>query len=332
LDVRELRYFTQVARAGSFSKAAAELYVAQPALSRQIRKLEEELGVELLVRYGRGVRLTTAGAMLLERAEMIAHFLKQTAEDVRQGGGAVTGHLSLGVPPAAGLLLGRQVVEAFRARWPHVSLHIREGLSSSLQEWVLDGRVDIAVLHNPPPLESLDIERVLSEPMVVVGPPRPPAGAGKAPFRLDSLSELPLILPGLPHSNRRLMEQAAVQRGLRLRVVLEVDSVELTKSLVAQGLGYTILTFAAVQNEVARGELSVHPIERPAIRSTVAIASLRESRASPLVGAMKAILRDNMQSLVISGEWQGSPLWLADPGNAVEKNAGTVEAVVSHGS
>lgn len=306
-----------MARAGSFSRAAAELYIAQSALSRQIAKLEEELGVALLSRYGRGVRLTAAGALLLERAEMIADFMRQTAEHVRRNGEALSGHLSVGVPTGVGLLAGPRVIEIFRERWPQVSLHLREGLSNLLQEWVLDGRVDLAVLHNPPPLDNVDIDRVITEPMVLVAPPSTsatmPAGTR---CRLADVADLPLILPGLPHSNRRLIEQAAAQSGLRLRVVMEVDSLALTRTLVARGHGYSILTYAGVQNEAAQGHVITHPIERPAIRSSVAIASLRGSRPARLAQAMKTILREVMHEKVASGEWQGEVSWLEPGGGA----------------
>src|SRR5262245_17623921 len=165
MDFKEMRYFAHVARAGSFSRAADELRIAQPALSRQIRKLEDRLGVSLLVRHGRGVRLTSAGALLLEGVEALGDQLNRLDERVRSGGDAAVGHVSLGVPPAAGLLVVPPTVERFAAQWPQVTLHVREGISSSLQEWLLDGRIDIAVLHTPPPLQALNISQVLREQM-----------------------------------------------------------------------------------------------------------------------------------------------------------------------
>src|SRR6478672_2824877 len=154
MDIRELRSFIHVARAGSFSRAASELYIAQPALSRQIAKLEEEIGVPLLTRYGRGVRLTAAGARLLERAEMITHMVSETGEQVRASADEERGHLAVGLPPTIGMLIGAELIRDFRARWPRVALHVREGLSSSLQEWVLDKRVDLAVVYNQPLLDA----------------------------------------------------------------------------------------------------------------------------------------------------------------------------------
>jgi LysR family nitrogen assimilation transcriptional regulator len=299
---------------GSFSRAAAELYVAQPALSRQIAKLEEELGMPLFVRYGRGVRLTSAGAQLLERAEMILNFVAQTGDHVRATGDRLTGHIALGLPPAVGVRVSAPIVEAFKERWPAVSLHIREGLSSSLQEWLLDRRVDLAIVYNQPLLDAFDVVPLCSEAMVVVGPPGDTLieRRGGKPLRIRDLAELPLIVPGFPHANRRVLEQAAVQHGVHLRIVLEVDSVTLTKALVRRGLGYSLLTYTAIQQEVMSGDLQALPIERPAIRSTISLATLREQRTSQLVQMMSGVVREKLRDLVVGGAWSENVTWLGD--------------------
>ncbi|WP_260854126.1 LysR family transcriptional regulator [Paraburkholderia sp. BCC1886] len=309
-----MRSFVHIARVGSFSRAAAELYIAQPALSRQIAKLEAELGTSLFVRYGRGVRLTSAGAQLLERAEIILNYVAQTAEHVRESSDRLTGHIALGMPPAVGTKVSAPIVEAFRERWPAVGLHMREGLSSSLQEWLLDRRVDIAIVYNQPPLEAFDIVPLCSEAMVVVGPPDRPGIEMRSdtPLRIRDLAELPLIVPGFPHANRRVLEQAAVQHGVHLRIVLEVDSVTLTKALVQRGLGYSLLTYTAIEEEVTRGELRALTIERPAIRSTISLATLREQRASRLVRTMSDVVTEKLHDLVVNGAWRDQVTWLGD--------------------
>lgn len=307
MDIRELRSFIHVARAGSFSRAASELYIAQPALSRQIAKLEAEIGVPLLVRHGRGVRLTAAGSRLLERAEMITHMVSETGEQVRASADEERGHFAVGLPPTIGMLIGAELIRDFRAQWPRVSLHLREGLSSSLQEWVLDRRVDLAVVYNQPLLDAFDVRPLFSEPMILVGPPG--LESAKRGYQIRDLANIPLILPGLPHSNRRLIEQAAIQHGVRLRIVLEVDSVAITKQLVKSGAGYSILTYIAIQEEIAHGELIAHSIERPEIRSTVAITTLRESRPSQLVNAWSAMLREKLVRFTTSEAWQKDVVW-----------------------
>jgi LysR family nitrogen assimilation transcriptional regulator len=308
MDVRELRSFIHVARAGSFNRAASELYIAQPALSRQVAKLEEEIGVPLFVRHGRGVRLTAAGARLLERAEIITQMVSETGEQVRASADDDRGYLAVGLPPTMGALIGADLVGSFRAVYPRVSLHIREGQSSSLQEWVLDRRVDMAVVYNQPPLDAFNVRPLYSEPMILIAPPGTKIpGEG---FHIRDLAWLPLILPGLPHSNRRVIEHAAVQHGIRLRVELEVDSVALTKQLVKAGVGYSILTSIAIRDEAARGEVLAQAINRPSIRSTVAITTLREASSSRFVTAWTAMLREKLAGFVKNEQWRDDIVWL----------------------
>jgi len=189
-----------------------------------------------------------------------------------------------------------------------VSLHIREGQSSSLQEWVLDRRVDMAVVYNQPPLDAFNVRPLYSEPMILIAPP-----GTKMPregFHIRDLARLPLILPGLPHSNRRVIEHAAVQHGIRLRVELEVDSVALTKQLVKAGVGYSILTSIAIRDEAARGEVLAHAINRPSIRSTVAITTLRDAPSSRLVNAWTTMLREKLADFVGNEQWRDDIVWL----------------------
>lgn len=307
MEFKHLRHFMRVARAGSVSRAAQELRLAQPALSRQIRQLERELGVPLFTRHGRGVRLSPAGSVLLERAEAIAHLVHQTREEIREDRAPQGGRLVLGVPPAAGRILTPPFVARFQQGWPQTALHMVEGVTSSLQEWLLEKRLDIAILHNPPHLESLDITPVLTERMMVIGPP----ARGKAQprqFRIRDFADLPLILPSVAHNNRRLVENAALEHGVRLRIKLEVDSVAFAKAMVEEGLGYTILTYAAVQDEVSRHRLRAYPIVRPALLTMVNVVTLRGEPNLPHLRGAFDILREVCRDLVRDGSWVGTRL------------------------
>lgn len=307
MEFKHLRHFMRVARAGSVSRAAQDLRLAQPALSRQIRQLERELGVSLFTRHGRGVRLSPAGSLLLERAESIAHLVQQTREEIREDRAPEGGRLALGVPPAAGRILTPLFVARFQDARPKTALHMVEGVTSSLQEWLLEKRLDIAILHNPPHLESLDITPILTERMMVIGPPvRGKAQARQ--FRIRDFADLPLILPSMAHNNRRLVESAALEHGVRLRIRTEVDSVAFAKAMVEEGLGYTILTYAAVQDEVARRRLCAYPIVRPALLTMVNAVMLRGQPSLPHVADAFNILRDVCRSLVRGGDWVGTKL------------------------
>jgi LysR family nitrogen assimilation transcriptional regulator len=310
MELKELRNFMRVARAGSVSRAAQELRLAQPALSRQIKKLEDELGVTLFARHGRGVRLSAAGSLLLERAEAITHLVHQTAEEIREDRSPESGRITLGVPPAAGKLIIPPFVERFRKAWPNTTLHMREGVTSSLQEWLMEKRIDVALLHNPPHLAALEISPVLSERMLVIGPPPHLIKDKKHPaqFRVGDLAELPLILPNVAHNNRRLVEHFALEHGVRLRIKIEADSVVFAKALVEKGLGYTILTFAAVQDDVERKKLTAYPIVRPTLSTQVSIVTLRDQEPSKLIQQTGELLHEVCRSLVHSKVWAGAQL------------------------
>jgi LysR family transcriptional regulator, nitrogen assimilation regulatory protein len=310
MELKELRNFMHVARAGSVSRAADELRLAQPALSRQIKKLEQELGVSLFARHGRGVRLSAAGSVLLERAESIAQLVQQTGEEIRDRRAPGGSRITLGVPPAAGRLLIPPFAERFQKAWPQTTLHMREGVTSSLQEWLLEKRIDMAILHNPPHLESLNIRPLLSERMLVIGPP---ARNGKrrdlpSSFRIRDLAELPLILPNMAHNNRRLVEHAAHEHGVRLRIKIEADSVAFAKVLVEKGLGFTILTYAAVRDELARKKLTAYPIVRPTISTKVTIVTLRDKQLPKLTNDASELLYSVCSELVRNKTWAGAQL------------------------
>lgn len=205
-------------------------------------------------------------------------YMEETADHVRNSAFEERGHLAVGLPPAIGIIVGPQLIRRLHERWPKASLHVSEGLSTSLQECLLDGRIQVAVVYNQLLLEAFDVRPIFSERMVLVGPP----GEASKSVRILGLADFPLILPGLPHSNRRLIEQVAAQNGFQLNVVFDVDSVNLTKRTVAEGMGYSILAHAAVQEDIARGILVGHAIERPGNRSTVSLATLKDRRNSRL--------------------------------------------------
>ena len=305
-DLRELRYFHSVARTGNFGRSARELNVSQPAISHQVRKLEEGLGTQLLVRHGRGVMLTTAGACLRDRLETIMRLL---ASPLDEGGavGTVPGTVSLAVPAEAAPLLAAPLAREFRARWPQVVLDIREGSGGELEEWVLHHRVDIAIIQDPSGLGEIDVSPVLTENLGLVAPVQFRVAEGHGPLRLrDLVSEL-LILPGPQHWIRRRVDSAAQRCGVRLVPALQVNSVVSTKVMVRNGIGCTVLPLTAVSDEVARGALAFRPISHPPLTATCALAFRRPAN-NAVVAEFADIAREAMAALVDSGAWPGAQI------------------------
>jgi LysR family nitrogen assimilation transcriptional regulator len=302
LELRELRYFHSVARTGNFGRAARELNIGQPNISHQVQKLEHELGTQLLIRHGRGVTLTQAGSCLMERLDIILGLLNAPLEQAAAPE-QTTGTISLALPAESAPLLVPRMLEECRTRWPNVTLAIMEGTSASLEEWVLDRRVDIAVLQDPP---ALDSEPVLTERLGLVSGVRAVRLEGATAVRVRQLASLKLILPHPRHWIRRLVESAAFRRGVVLRQVQQADGVPLIKEMVRDGLGHTLLPFVAVRDEVARGTLAFHPVEHDPLQTVHAITRRRGSAPAPFATDVRNLLRDVMSNLVKTGAWAGA--------------------------
>jgi LysR family nitrogen assimilation transcriptional regulator len=307
LELRELRYFHSVARTGNFGRAARELNIASPSVTRQVQKLEEELGTQLLIRHGRGVTLTQAGSSLMDRIDQIMRLLSAPLEQARAPEQTI-GTVSLGLPAELAPLLVPPLIAQCRTLWPDVTLAIREGTSASLEEWVMAGRVDVALVQDPPALDALDTEAVVEERLgLVCGVRRPLANAG-ASVRLRHLAGVNLILPHPRHWIRRRVESAAYQYGLALDRVQQVDSVPLTKEMVRSELGCTILPFAVVQDEVARGSLAFHPFGHEPLFTVHAIACRPSALPAPFTAAFRRFLREAVTDLVRAGTWAGATM------------------------
>lgn len=304
-ELRELRYFHSVARAGNFGRAARELNIAQPTVTHQVQKLEEGLGTQLLIRHGRGVTLTQAGACLLDRLDIIMHLLEAPLEEAVSPA-QTSGTMSLALPPECAPLLVPPLIEQCEARWSGLTLSIREADSASLEEWVMAGRVDVAILQDPPALDGLQIEPVLSERIGLVVGLRSPLADGTGPVRSRDLVGVPLILPDPRHWVRRRVENAWFRRGLALDRVQQVDSVALTKEMVRNGLGCTVLPQVAVQEEIARGSLVFRPIDQMPLFAVHAIAWRIAAAAAPVIPGFARALRDVMVGLAFQELWPGA--------------------------
>ena len=304
MDIRQLRTFVHVAELGSFSKAAERLNIAQPALSRQIRLLEAELKAPLLVRHGRGVTLTGAGTVFLDRAAGILRQIEQARADVAAEAGDVGGQVSLGMPPSVGFVLAGPLAEDFRRTYPKVRLKIVEGVGAFVHEWMVGGRLDVGVLYQPEPSRHLETTPLWREDLYLFAA----ADAGLDPSRpapLASLARHPLILPSAGHGLRGLLERHAARHEIELHVEIEVDATRIQKELVARGLGYSVLPFASIAEEVREGILSAAPIAAPTIPRRVVLAYPVDRpvpRSARLLGdRLIAVVRE----IFAEGGWPG---------------------------
>ena len=263
MDLRRLQAFVAIAELKNFTKAAELLHIAQPALGLKIRKLEEDLEQQLFVRHSRGVMMTDAGKFLLPQARALlaqASALKQVMRDFSC---PPHGRVVMGVPPnvmegITGIIARRAIQEL-----PDVNLNMVEGLSHTLEEWLDDGRLNLACVFDGSDETTGRPGQVLyEEPFVFVGNAdalRPEDG----PIPLAEALRQPLVVPAAPHRLRALLEDKARELGEQVHVRFEVESGSIMSDLIAQKLGYSILPASVVSSRVQRGELAIRPIFQP---------------------------------------------------------------------
>lgn len=306
MDTRALRYFQAVAECGSYSRGSELLRISQPAISRAIRKLEEDLGGPLFRRHGHGVTLTDAGRVLLERSQSILRQLEQARAEVRSSEVGPAGHISFAVPSGAGQFLVPPLAKRFGSAYPRVVIKIVGGYSGTIHEWLVRGQVDLACIHEPLPQRGFLVVPLVEEEVLLVGRPGS-APRDRAPVTPVELADMPLVLPSRPNATRRLLDLWGASSGVPLNVAMEVDDHSITRALVREGIGFTLLTRGAVEAELQRGDVDAWPLA-PRASWTLAMISSANVPRSPILSAFMETLREVARDLTTSGAWPGRTL------------------------
>ena len=274
MDLKQLEYFVRVAELGSFTRAAQVLGVAQPALSRQVRLLEVELRQNLLTRNGRGATPTEAGQVLLEHGRGILHQVERAREELGRVRSGLSGRVALGLPPSVARVLAVPLTRAFRQQLPQAQLSISEGLSTAMQENLMNGRLDIAVLYNPSPLPGIELQALVEEELLLVQarPPGLQEDPPPPPVSLRDMAGLPLVIPSRPNALRMHVESEMAAIGCKPNIALEIDGVSAILDLVADGAGVAILPRNAVMRSVRPSAYTLRSVANPALRIGLATA------------------------------------------------------------
>jgi LysR family nitrogen assimilation transcriptional regulator len=310
LDVRAMLYFAQVARLGSFSQAARALRLTQPAVSRQVQKLERDVGVPLLYRKGRNAFPTEAGQILLARATELHDAANRAFEDARSGATVPSGPLSIGVSNLIGQLLFPELIRRFSENYPKVSLHISEGYSGFVEEWIAQGRVDAGLIWGKPKSPDIVLDPILALEMSVIAPPVPLPGCENAgrPIKecaFEDLVRFPLILPALPHALRLLAERVAEKAKARMNIVLEVEGLMLTKELVRAGLGYTMMAYSGDPFDVQSKSIRIIRIGPRRVHWVLSVGTRKGSRPSVAVTRFISELQEIAKAKLAKRELRG---------------------------
>ena len=296
MDIKSLQSFLQVAHARGFSKAAAALGITQPALSRQMRRLEEEVGQSLLHRDGRGIALTAAGRIFLEHARTVVDGMQAAKSELANLRGEPRGTVTIGLPPTMSQALLPGIVRRIRNAYPRIHLRVMQALSGELNEWLQEGRVDAALLAQTAAPRARHGEVLAVEDQYLICPGSE-AAARDVP--LAELASIDLVLPSSGHGLRTVVEDAAREAGVALNVVLEIDSLPALVRMAEEGIACTVLPRYAVSEQLRARKVGARRIVDPPIRRTLMLATVNPKLLSPAAQAVVKVMREFGRTLEV---------------------------------
>jgi LysR family nitrogen assimilation transcriptional regulator len=306
MDLRSLRLYLAVLEHGSITKTSENVHVAQPALGLHIRKLEEELGLQLLERHSRGIRVTEAGALLAEHAEVILRYVDKAKEEMKNYAKVPSGHISIGLTPTAREAVAVALFERVSREFPSVQLTVKEALSESLVRYLLDLRVDAALVYNTREGgDQLVFEPLASESMYFVYPLKQ-GRRSEGTIPLAEVFRHRLILPTRPHLVRTEMDRLAASIGAAPNIVHEVDSMAAIRDFVSRGLGCSVMPRGAVMNVAYAETMGSQLVVEPEIKRILHLAYSRKRAISKAfeaaVGVLKTVVDEEKSRP--DGQWQ----------------------------
>lgn len=305
MDLKQIEYFVRVAELGGFTRAAAALGVAQPALSRQVRLLEVELRQTLLARDGRGAVPTEAGRLLLAHGRGILHQVERAREELGKLRGALAGRVAVGLPSSLARMLTVPLTRAFSRQMPEASISISEGLSAALLESLVNGRLDVALLYNARQSPDIEITPLQVEELFLVQACAHSDATG--PIRLQELAGLPLVIPSRPNAIRMRVESELAARGCNPRIALEIDGVSAILDLVADGSGNAVLSRNAVESSAHPALFRLRPIHDPPLLAQIALAVSAQRPATLTQQATQALIIDTLAAVRPPATPTGTP-------------------------
>lgn len=306
MDVRRLRYFVAIARGKSFSRAASELRIAQPALSSQIAALEAELETQLFLRHSRGVELTEAGRALLPRADDILNRIEQAAQEIRALGKLTTFEVRLGLPTTMTAIIAIPLMDAFSAAHPEIVLHIVEGMTGHLEKWLEQDDIDIAILYDKPASGRPTFACIGRERLVLMGRDTG-AFAGRETVAFQDLANLPLIHTTRAHQLRRMIDNYCMEMRVPLNLLAEIDSLAQIRTLLFSAGGYTIMP-ESISQDWSVPELRTWPIVGPELNIRHHLVHSPRFLNLAKAGIVLDVVVEIASDLIRTGRWLGATL------------------------
>jgi LysR family nitrogen assimilation transcriptional regulator len=305
VNLRTLRYFVVVAETGSVSAAAIRIPIAQPALSRQMRDLETELGVKLLVRVPRGILLTPEGVTLFESAQRILAESTRLQEKLSHKGEATKRKISLGAPPTLARLLLPGLFDSCAATLKGLELRMREAFTPTLLDWLERGVIDIAVVTNPENGRPLAFRPLLVEPFALFS--NKALGIGRVVVA-NQLTRIPLLLTSL---HRAILDRQLSGQGITLQVHSEIDSVDAIREIVSRGPWATIMPVSVFKDVAMNTNIIMSEISGVQLNRQLALATRLDPAPDPAISLIREFVNGELerlsrQSVFSLGTWNGT--------------------------
>lgn len=303
VDIRSLKCFLAVCASGSISKAADLMHIAQPAMSLQMKNLEEQLGVQLLDRAHHGISLTRAGERLLSHATVLVAQFEAALDDVRRLASRPAGPVRVGLPQSMAKLLTVALVAQTVQRWPDIGLTVAELSTGYIPEQILKGNIDIGLTFESNLNSGLIFEKIAEESLVVVAPPGTFSANGTEKVPLKSLEHRPMIFPSKEHGLRSLLDRQIAASGCHIQPIAEVNAIHQLVDLVSNGVGCTLLSHAAVAGDLKMGRVCIAELVQPNIARPIFIVQRALAVSSTARSCVHVLLKDIIAALIDDGAW-----------------------------
>ena len=284
IDLNELRIFVAAAERNSFTRAAIDLGVAQPTISRIVKALEEEWDEPLFYRTGRGVRLSEFGEVVYERARRLLRDADQVSEDLRAMSRTPTGEVALGVPPSMVTAVVPQLVKTIRDKAPGLRLRILEGFSDRIERWLANGSIEVGVFSKYREANQPGEPALFTSPLMLASPPSMHPSSQTIDFQ--TLAALPLVLPMVPNGLRMIIESVARRFHFPLNVLVDAELIAAQKLVAEQCNCHMIKALHTIVDDQASGRFQASLIVNPTILRYVV---LHTTQHRPLTCAGKMV-------------------------------------------
>lgn len=305
MDVRQLRYFVSIVDYGSLGKAAEKLYVAQPSLSQQMARLEEELGVTLLLRSNHGVTPTAEGDALYRHARLVLRQMEQLKQEVTKGAGAESGTVAVGLPTTMASVLAVPLFERIQDQYPGIRLQFFESMSGYLNELLANGRLDLGILFRELDTPGITALPVLDETLYLLGDPGGDISPRASTCPLAKLAGVKLVAPGASNGLRLLIERTFASEKVELNIVADIDSLPALLLIANSGRACTILPSSAIAqwNEALLPKM--RRIVEPTIRRPASICWPNGAPMNSATVAVRETLIELIAEHIEHDSWQG---------------------------